>query len=94
MGNMGSAKTGSSRVGLGLCTRMSLVQPTVQVTYSDWNSSPQLSADIYAKVPDGYQRLKIMRHRKTVVDEESGSPQHPSIPRLLPNRQRQANSRQ
>jgi len=38
-------------------------QPMSRVTFSDWNLSPQVSdATFEAKIPDGYERLKIMRH--------------------------------
>jgi hypothetical protein len=44
-------------------------QPKTTVTYTNWNSSPQLAADTFTpKVPEGYERLKMMRHA-TVVDE-------------------------
>jgi len=37
--------------------------PSTRVTFSDFNASPQVSDDTFvAKVPDGYERLKIMRH--------------------------------
>jgi hypothetical protein len=43
-------------------------QPVTTVVYSDWNPSPQVSDDTFAaKIPDGYQRIKIMRHA-TVED--------------------------
>jgi hypothetical protein len=43
-------------------------QPTITVTYSDFDPSPQVTdATFAAKIPDGYQRIKIMRHA-TVED--------------------------
>jgi hypothetical protein len=46
-------------------------QPRMLVTYHDFNPSPQVSAETFtAQVPDGYQRLKMMRHA-TVVDEKA-----------------------
>jgi hypothetical protein len=43
-------------------------QPSTTVTYSDFDPSPKVSDDTFtAKVPDGYQRIKIMR-RATVTD--------------------------
>ena len=46
-------------------------KPATLVTFSNWNPSPQFSADTFTpKVPDGYQRLKMMRHA-TVVDEKA-----------------------
>jgi hypothetical protein len=46
-------------------------QPKTTVTYTNWNSSPQLAADTFTpKVPEGYERLKMMRHA-TVVDEKA-----------------------
>ena len=63
-------------------------KPMVRVAYRDWNTSPQVSDDTFAaKVPDGYQRIKIMRHA-SVVDEKleeaaatSGPPKPPAKPR-------------
>jgi len=38
-------------------------QPATTVTYSDFDVSPQVSDETFtAKIPDGYQRIKIMRH--------------------------------
>jgi hypothetical protein len=38
-------------------------QPTVTVTYSNLELSPVVTDDTFAaKIPDGYQRIKIMRH--------------------------------
>ena len=60
-------------------------KPMVRVAYHDWNTSPQVSDDTFAaKIPDGYQRIKIMRHA-SVVDEKledaaatSGPPKPPA----------------
>lgn len=42
--------------------------PSTRVVFSDFNASPQVSDDTFvAKVPDGYQRIKIMRNA-TVED--------------------------
>ena len=52
-------------------------QPVTIVTYSDFNEAPQGSdATFTAQIPDGYQRLKLMRHA-TVEDpkvEEAAAP--------------------
>jgi hypothetical protein len=38
-------------------------QPVTMVTYHDFNTSPQVSdATFTPQIPDGYQRIKIMRH--------------------------------
>jgi hypothetical protein len=38
-------------------------QPSTTVTYSDFDPSPKVSDDTFtARIPDGYQRIKIMRH--------------------------------
>jgi hypothetical protein len=43
-------------------------QPSTTVTFTDLDSSPQITGETFtAKVPDGYQRIKIMRHA-TVED--------------------------
>ena len=43
------------------------------VTYRDFDESPQVSDETFAaKIPDGYQRIKIMRHA-TVNDPKRGS---------------------
>ena len=59
-------------------------QPSTTVTYSDFETSPQVSDDTFAaKVPDGYQRIKIMRHA-TVKDpnvEEAPRPRRRGRPR-------------
>ena len=48
-------------------------QPTTMVTYSNFNSSPQVSADTFTpKVPEGYTRIKILRHA-TVEDPNAGT---------------------
>ena len=63
-------------------------KPVLRVAYRDWNTSPQVSDDTFAaKIPDGYQRIKIMRHA-SVVDKKledaaatSGPPKPPAKPR-------------
>jgi hypothetical protein len=46
-------------------------QPKTILVYTNWNSSPQLTADTFTpKVPEGYERLKMMRHA-TVIDENA-----------------------
>jgi hypothetical protein len=46
-------------------------QPKTILVYTNWNSSPQLAADTFTpKVPEGYERLKMMRHA-TVIDENA-----------------------
>jgi hypothetical protein len=58
-------------------------QPVTLVTFSDWNPSPQLSADAFTpKVPDGYERLKIMRH--ATVEGPSTAPVDPTVPAESP----------
>jgi hypothetical protein len=38
-------------------------KPMSRVTFSDWNLGVQVSDDTFAaKIPDGYQRIKLMRH--------------------------------
>lgn len=45
-------------------------QPSVTVSYSDVDLSPQVTDDTFvAKIPDGYNRIKIMRH--ATVEEPS-----------------------
>jgi hypothetical protein len=47
-------------------------KPVTKVVFEDWNPSAQVSdATFVPRVPEGYQRLKIMRHA-TVVDETVG----------------------
>lgn len=63
-------------------------KPVVRVIYHDLNTTPQVSDETFAaKIPDGYQRIKIMRHA-SVVDEKledaaatSGPPKPPAKPR-------------
>lgn len=44
-------------------------KPVTVVTFSNWNPSPLLSDETFTpKVPEGYERLKIMRHA-TVEDK-------------------------
>jgi hypothetical protein len=46
-------------------------QPSTTVTYSDLDTSPSISEDTFTpKVPEGYERLKIMRHA-TVNDPKA-----------------------
>lgn len=48
-------------------------QPTTIVTYSNFNTSPQISDDTFTpKVPEGYTRIKILRHA-TVEDPNAGT---------------------
>ena len=48
-------------------------QPTTMVTYSNFNTSPQVSDDTFTpKVPEGYTRIKILRHA-TVEDPNAGT---------------------
>jgi hypothetical protein len=48
-------------------------QPTVTVTYSDLDLSPTVSDDTFAaKIPDGYARIKIMRH--ATIDDPAVEP--------------------
>jgi hypothetical protein len=48
-------------------------QPTTIVTYSNLNRSPQVSDDTFTpKVPEGYTRIKIIRHA-TVEDPNAGT---------------------
>jgi hypothetical protein len=38
-------------------------QPVTTVVFGNWNASPQVSDETFAaKIPDGYERLKIMRY--------------------------------
>jgi hypothetical protein len=47
-------------------------RPFTRVVFHDWNPGVPVSNDTFsAKVPDGYQRLKLMRHL-TVVKEDAG----------------------
>jgi hypothetical protein len=49
-------------------------QPVAQVAFSKWNPSVQVSDDTFkAKIPEGYERLKIMRHA-TVEDVKASEP--------------------
>jgi hypothetical protein len=44
-------------------------QPVMRITFFDWNTSPSIpDATFTPTIPDGYNRIKIMRHA-TVVDE-------------------------
>ena len=46
--------------------------PVTRIVLSDWNDKPAISDTTFKPaVPDGYQRLKIMRHA-TIVDESAG----------------------
>jgi hypothetical protein len=48
-------------------------QPVTIVTYGNFDESPAASDDTFAaKIPDGYQRIKIMRHA-TVTDPKLGA---------------------
>jgi hypothetical protein len=54
--------------------------PSTRVVFSDFNASPQVSDDTFvAKVPDGYERLKIMRHA-TVEDKTVSEAQPAATP--------------
>jgi hypothetical protein len=53
-------------------------QPSVTVTYSDMDRSPQVTDDTFvAKIPEGYNRIKIMRHA-TVEDPAVEAVSNPS----------------
>jgi hypothetical protein len=44
-------------------------QPVMRIVFHDWNAAPTISdATFTPTVPDGYRRIKLMRHG-TVVDE-------------------------
>jgi hypothetical protein len=46
-------------------------QPTTRVVFTDWNEAPTITdATFTPVVPDGYRRIKIMRHA-TVIDEKA-----------------------
>ena len=46
-------------------------QPVTRAVLRDWNQAPQVTeATFTPSVPDGYQRLKIMRHA-SVIDEKA-----------------------
>jgi len=46
-------------------------QPTMRIVFHDWNMSATLAETTFAPVvPEGYKRIKIMRHA-TVVDENA-----------------------
>jgi hypothetical protein len=48
-------------------------QPVTRIVFADFNPTPQVSEDTFkAKVPDGYERLKIMRHA-TVEDKTAAA---------------------
>jgi len=52
-------------------------QPVTRIAFSDWNPQPTISDETFKpQVPEGYQRIKIMRHAtvedKTVAKEEGG----------------------
>jgi hypothetical protein len=49
--------------------------PTARIAFSEWNPSPAITdATFTPTVPEGYKRIKIMRHA-TVVDENAGKEQ-------------------
>jgi hypothetical protein len=56
-------------------------QPVTTVTYNNFDKAPQLTDDTFAaKVPDGYQRIKIMRHATVAdatVEEATPAPADP-----------------
>ena len=48
-------------------------RPFTRVVFHDWNPGVHVSGDTFsAKVPDGYQRLKLMRHLTVVKEDASG----------------------
>lgn len=48
--------------------------PATRVTFSNFNVAPQIGDDTFtAKVPDGYQRIRLMRHA-TVEDTSVNAP--------------------
>ena len=54
-------------------------QPSVTVTYSDMDRSPQVTDDTFvAKVPDGYNRIRIMRHATVEGPAVEPAPPDPS----------------
>lgn len=58
-------------------------QPATTVTYTNLDVSPQVSDDTFAaKVPDGYQRIKIMRH--ATVDDPNVAAAEPAPGKAAP----------
>ncbi len=50
-------------------------QPVTRIVFHDWNAVPTISETTFRPaVPEGYRRIKIMRHA-TVVDEAAGKEQ-------------------
>jgi hypothetical protein len=48
-------------------------KPVTRVVFHDWDPAPQLSDAMFtARIPEGYQRLTMMRHA-TVVDETAAA---------------------
>jgi hypothetical protein len=68
-------------------------QPVTRVTFHDWNQAPQVSdATFTAAIPEGYQRLKIMRHATVedpTVEEASAPPASGEEPAGAPKKQPQ-----
>jgi hypothetical protein len=46
-------------------------QPVTRVVFHDWNAAPAISdATFQPAVPDGYKRIKVMRHATVTYDAE------------------------
>jgi hypothetical protein len=46
-------------------------QPVTRIVFSEWNEKPAISDTTFKpEVPEGYQRIKIMRHA-TIIDESA-----------------------
>jgi hypothetical protein len=58
-------------------------QPSVTVTYSALDLSPQVTDDTFAaKIPDGYNRIKIMRH--ATIDDPKVEAAEADLPKAEP----------
>ncbi len=54
-------------------------QPSTTITFRDGDMSPQVSDETFtAKIPDGYQRIKILRHATVEDTTVEGAPSAPS----------------
>jgi hypothetical protein len=58
--------------------------PMTRVVFHDWNPAAEVSDDTFAaKIPDGYERIKMMRH-VTVVDPNFDQPGAAAAPKGKP----------
>jgi hypothetical protein len=60
-------------------------QPMTMVTYTEFNPAPPVSDDTFkATIPDGYQRIKIMRHATVTDPKVEEAPADAGVKKQVP----------